>query len=218
MVQMNPNLLNSLTNLNILKSIREKDLSDYYGNSTVVKRLVEKKNFLEKSNFQDTYYSFNEFTDLNYDDNYFNEYLQKFIDFERTIKSNKCDQTLSFIDKYRETFKEKKEVKKIENSIIIYNSNDAKQRSVSTKSLMELLRFFFNKNVVKSEIYVNNEGLFVSYLKTNRNSTSLVFCENGEVIFSSNNRDLGVARVSGTLTLSRNNALKKIDNIFKCLY
>ncbi|KKW82290.1 hypothetical protein AAV96_00935 [Acinetobacter sp. AG1] len=215
---MSPNLSNILTNLNILKSIREKELSDYYEDSIVVRELVEKKKFLEKSNFQDTYYSFNDFKNLNYDDNFFNEYLDKFIDFEKKIKSDKCDQTFSFIEKYRETFKEKNELEKIENSIIIYNSNDTKDRSVSTKSLIELLRFFFNENIVKSEIYVNNEGLFVSYLKTNRNSTSLVFCENGEVIFSSNNRDLGVARASGTLTLSRNKALKKIDNIFKCLY
>ncbi len=218
MVKMSPNLSNILTNLNILKSIREKELSDYYEDSIVVRELVEKKKFLEKSNFQDTYYSFNDFKNLNYDDNFFNEYLDKFIDFEKKIKSDKCDQTFSFIEKYRETFKEKNELEKIENSIIIYNSNDTKDRSVSTKSLIELLRFFFNENIVKSEIYVNNEGLFVSYLKTNRNSTSLVFCENGEVIFSSNNRDLGVARASGTLTLSRNKALKKIDNIFKCLY
>ena len=119
---------------------------------------------------------------------------------------------------YHEIFKEKYELNKIKNTIFIYKENCNANRDFSTRSLIELLRFFFNENIVKSEIYINNEGLFVSYLKTSRNSTSLVFCENGEVIFSSNNRDLGIARASGTLTLSRNKALKKIDNIFKCLY
>ncbi len=58
---------------------------------------------------------------------------------------------------------------------------------------------------------------FVAYLKVGKNSTSLVFCDNGEIIFSCNNRDLGISRISGTMTLSRNKALKKIEKIFSCL-
>lgn len=219
MKKMNNNLLNKLTNLNILKSNREKDLSNYYEDSSVfVKGLVEKKQFLGKNNFQDTYYSFNDFKEINSNDDFFTEYLNKFVDFEKKIKCNRFNNAYSVIKMYHEIFKEEYELKKIEESIFIYKENSNANRNFSTKSLIELLRFFFNENIVKSEIYINNDGLFVSYLKTNRNSTSLVFCENGEVIFSSNNRDLGIARASGTLTLSRNKALKKIDNIFKCLY
>ena len=219
MKKMNNNLSNRLTNLNILKSIREKDLSNYYEDSSVfVRGLVEKKQLLGKNNFKDTYYSLNDFKEINSNDDYFTEYLNKFLDFEEKIKCNRCDNADSLIKMYHEIFKEKYELNKIKNTIFIYKENCNANRDFSTRSLIELLRFFFNENIVKSEIYINNEGLFVSYLKTSRNSTSLVFCENGEVIFSSNNRDLGIARASGTLTLSRNKALKKIDNIFKCLY
>ncbi|UIP26524.1 hypothetical protein [Acinetobacter towneri] len=85
---MNNNLSNRLTNLNILKSIREKDLSNYYEDSSVfVRGLVEKKQLLGKNNFKDTYYSLNDFKEINSNDDYFTEYLNKFLDFEKKLNA-----------------------------------------------------------------------------------------------------------------------------------
>jgi hypothetical protein len=206
------NNIKQLQNNNAFRMMHQKKLSEFYKNSDILKNITEDNKFFETNSFNSSFYSFSDIKKVNLEDSN-DDYLEKFYHFEKKInESFKINDVLS---QYSTFFK--KDISSIEQAISAYNKryND---KFASKNSLLEILRFLFSKNIVKSEIYVNMEGLFVSYFKYGRNSTSLVFCENGEIIYSSNNRDSGIARMAGTLTLSRNSALKKIDKIFSCLY
>lgn len=204
------------------------NLSDYYTNSksTAKDTISDKNTIFDKDNFhhqvhisntdcfKSSFYSLprkKTTPEQNIDD-----YIENFIILENFIKEKQKTDVYDYIKAYRKFLK--KDIKNIIQAINVYKNKEISNKEISNKSLLELLRFFFSENLNKSEIYVNIDGLFVSYLKVDKNSTSLVFCENGEIIYSSNNRDLGIARASGTLTLSRNKAVKKIDKLFSFLY
>ena len=210
------NISQQLLNLSVSNDINKKKLANYYVNNDI-KKFFDDNSFLEKKLLKSECYLFTDIKEIKTQDNNIDDYLMKFSFFEKENKKNlNCNEVLN---NYKELFDTKSEIEKINQSIhFFYNKkNELIDKNISLKSLIELLRFYFSINVKKSDIYINHDGFFVAYLKVGKNSTSLVFCDNGEIIFSCNNRDLGISRISGTMTLSRNKALKKIEKIFSCL-
>lgn len=146
-------------------------------------------------------------------DNIFNK-ISRFFN-EKPYNENNIENIIQSYKKQIEDEKINSFLEKIKEAIEDYKVTQQNNVLLSNKSLIELLRFLFSEKILQSDVYVNDDGLFACYYQKDKFNISLVFDSNGEILVANNNRELGISRIAGILTLSRNLALKNIDKIFE---